>query len=130
MPPAQHRYALTDFQKGKIDALRSYMNYAEIGRELNIPRQTISSFVHRLDERQYSENLSHPGRPRKTSARADRHLIRSALSDTRQPLAELQSINNIEVSERTIHRRLHAAHIQKWRAVNRALLTKKTRQYV
>ena len=71
------------------------------------------------------ENLSRPGAPRKTTAATDRYITRTAQSETRIPLAELAAETNCNVSERTVHRRLHESGIRKWRAVERPLLSKK-----
>lgn len=100
------------------------MTHEEIGEELHIPRTTVSSFLQRLDERGSEENLPRPGGPRKSTATADRYLIRVAESNTRIPLAELRHDINSELSERTIRRRLKEEGIRKWKAVERALLTK------
>ena len=125
MLPAQHRQQLTAFQKGQIEGRRHTMSHAGVGRELGIPRRTITSFLSRFDEHGTIENLPRPGAPRKTSAAGDRYIVRTAESETRLPLAELRVQINEDVSEQTIRRRLHEAGIQKWRAVNRPLLSKK-----
>jgi len=95
----------------------------EIGEQLSIARTTVVSFLQRFDKRGSEENLRRPGRPRKTSARFDRHLIHAALANSRIPFADLRNIINSDVSVSTIHRRLHEDHIHKWRATERALLT-------
>ena len=123
MPPVRHRHPLTDIEKGEIIVLNKNISHAKISKELHIPRRTISNFLQRLKNRHSPYNLLHPGRPRKTSATADRWLIRTALTETKLPFKELKSIANIPVSERTIRRRLKEAGIRKWRALNRPLLT-------
>ena len=77
MSSAHHRKELTDYQKGEIEAHSHYISHAEIGRQLHIPRRTVSDFLQRLDEHQSSENLHRAGRPRKTSATADRWYVRN-----------------------------------------------------
>ena len=124
MPPAPQRKELTEFQKGEIVALSHHENDSQIGSELHIPRQTVIGFIKRYNLRKSSQNLPRSGRPRKTSARADRWLVREALTETTLPLKELKSISNIPLSIRTIQRRLRKEGIRKWRAVKRALLTK------
>jgi len=125
MPPGRHRHCLTDIEKGEIIVLSKNNSHAQIGKELSIPRRTVSSFLQRLETRHSPYNLLHPGRPRKTSATFDRWLVRTALTDTRLPFKELKSIVNISVSEQTIRRRLRAEGIRKWRGLRRALLTDK-----
>src|SRR5579859_4559285 len=120
------RKELTDLQKRRIIEARALgKSFTEIGEELHIPRKTVSSFFERFQSRGSEENLPHTGRPRKTSAQFDRHLIHAALANTRVPFTELRDITNSEVSIATIHRRLLEDHIRKWRAAKCALLTEK-----
>jgi hypothetical protein len=117
---------LTDFQKGEIVALRDSMSHREIGRELDIPHRTVSSFLERYDQRKSADNLPHPGAPRKLSTADIRYLVRTVESETRVPLAEIPVNTTFSnVSIRTIRRRLREEGIRKWKAVGRALLTKK-----
>jgi len=64
---------LTDIQKAQIVVLEHDENPTEIGKEL---RRTVSSFLQRYQDRGSIENLPRPGRPRETSATADRWLVR------------------------------------------------------
>jgi len=100
------------------------MTDTEIGHELHIPRQTISSFLTCLETRHSSENLSRPGRPRITTKAQDKRIIAAAETNTRVPFASLQNIINVPASTSTIRRRLHEDLIRKWRAVKRPLLRK------
>jgi transposase len=124
VPPAPQQKELAEFQNGDIVALSHHENNSQIGSELLIPRQTISSSIQRYNIRQSSQNLHQSGRPRKTSATADRWLVREALTEATSPLKELKSICNISLSTRTIQRRLRKEGIRKWKAAKRALLTK------
>ena len=119
------RHELTDFQKGEIVGLRGLLPQTKIGCKLGIPQQTISSFLHRVDECDSIDNLQRAGRPRKTSALDDCYLVHTAESETHVPLKELCDQTNLDISEQTIRRRLREAGIRKWKAVKRALLTKK-----
>ena len=122
MPPVRHHQRLTDIEKGEIIVLSKTNSHGEISRELGIPRRTVSSFLERLKTRHLPYNLPHPGRPRKTSNKFDRWLVRTALTETKLPLKELKSIANIPVCEQTIRRRLKEKGIRKWRALKRPLL--------
>src|SRR5579862_2132358 len=119
------RKELTEFQKGEIVALSYDKNDTDISNNLHIPQQTVVSFLQRFNKHQFSENLHRSGRPRKTSATADRWLIRTVLEKTKLLLKELKSICNISISTCTIQRRLAEDNIRKWRAVGRAQLTPK-----
>src|SRR5271167_3447497 len=100
MPPAPQRKQLTDFQKGEIEALNHHENHTEISNELHIPPRTISNFLQHYKKHQSSENLPHSDRSRKTSATADRWLLRTALTEITLSLEELKSICNIPLSTR------------------------------
>lgn len=118
-----NRHELTDYQKGQIEGRASTMSHAQIGKELGIPRRTVSSFLLRLKQYKDKENLPHTGRPRKTTKRTDRYIVYTAETDTDQTLKELRNTVNAGISIRTIQRRLREAGIQKWRAKKRALLS-------
>src|SRR5947207_8225416 len=113
MPPARHHQPLTDIERGEIIMLSKINSHGKISNELGIPRRTISSFLERLKTRHSPNNLPHPDRPRKTSEKFNRWLVRTALIETRLPLKELKSIANIPVSEQTIRRRLRKKGIRK-----------------
>jgi len=120
-----NREELTDYQKGRIEGRSQSKTHTKIGKELNIPRRTVSNFLQRLAERENIENLPRSGRPRKTSKSDDRYLVHAAESDTEQTQKALRDITNIGVSIQTIRRRLREAGIQKWYAVKRSLLNKR-----
>ena len=114
---------LTDIQKAEIVVLGHHENPTEIGKELHIPRRTVSSFLQRYKDRRSIENLPRPGRPRETSATADRWLVCTALERSKLPLKELKNICNLSFSTRMIQHRLAEDNVQKWRAAKRAKLT-------
>jgi len=122
LPMHEHK-ELTDIQKAQIIVLGRHENPTEIGKELHIPRRTVSSFLQRYKNRGSMENLPLPGRPRETSATADRWLVRTALDKSKLPLKELKNICNLSFSTRTIQRRLAEDNVRKWRAAKRAKLT-------
>jgi transposase-like protein len=74
-----------------------------------IPR-TVNKFLKRVRERRNEENLSRPGRQRKTDIRGDRRLCRMVRENRRQTLEDLTNkFNNTSVdnlSSRTVRRRL------------------------
>jgi hypothetical protein len=124
MAPEHERHELTEFQKGQIVEGRKFSSPSKIAHDLNIPRQTIDSFLSRYDQRETPDNLPRPGRPQKLCASDVHYLVRTAESDTDVPLKEI-SVNAFpDVSTRTFHRRLLEEGIQKWRAAERTLLTK------
>ena len=123
MAPKQRR-ELNQWDKGRIEGRSTSMTNSEIGRQLRIPRRTISNFLTRLETRKTSINLPRHGHPRITTEAQDKHIIAAAETNTCVPFASLQNIVNIPASTSTIRRRLHEDLIRKWRAAKRTLLTK------
>jgi hypothetical protein len=122
MPTPRQHNRLTDFQKGRIDALRPYFSHHEIACQLGIHQCTVSSFLKQLNEHESIENIPPPGRPCKTLISDDQYIVHTAELETRVPPAELHRDVNLNVSEQTIRRQLREAGIRKWKAVKHALL--------
>ena len=121
---SEPRKELSQWDKGRIEGRSISTTGREIGHELHIPHQTVSSFLTRLKTRNSSENLSRSGRPRITTKAQDKRIVNAAETNTRLPFASLQNIVNVPASTSTIRRRLREDLIRKWRAVKRTLLTK------
>ena len=98
------RHELNDFQKGEILALEPHFSYAEIERQLGIPRSTIRNFIYYVKNCQSIDNLPHSGQPRKMSRTADWWLICNAESELHLLLKVLKNISNIDISKRTLLR--------------------------
>jgi len=112
-------------QKAVIqDRRNSGQSSTEIAHGTGIRLSTITGFLSRVKKRGFDENLSRSGRPRKTTNREDRRVIRKALGQTRIPLAQLPFLSDSNLSVSTIRRRLQEVHIRKWRAAKRPRLNK------
>ena len=118
------RKELSEWNKGRIEGRSEYISDGQIGRNLQIPRRTVSNFLTRLRKRQSSRNLSRLGRPRITTKAQDKRIISAAETNTHTPFASLQNLVNVLASTSTIRRRLREELIRKWRAVKRTLLNK------
>jgi transposase len=119
------RQELTEFQKGQIDgASRFGHTISEIHHLFGFPRTTIHNIVARIKKRGSAENKERVGRPRKSTDRDERLLLRRALDDTKMPLRELKFEANSDLSISTIRRRLNEQDIKKWLAAERSRLTK------
>ena len=70
-------------------------------------------FLQRYKLRHFTKNLPHSGRSRKTSARDDRYIIRTALSCTKISNSALRDITNQEISISTVRRRIREDGIRK-----------------
>ena len=118
------RKELSEWNKGRIEGWSEYISDGQIGRDLQIPRRTVSNFLTCLRKRQSLRNLSRLGRPRITTKAQDKHIISTAETNTRTPFASLQNLVNVPASTSTIRQRLREELIRKWRAVKRTLLNK------
>jgi transposase len=118
------RQELTEFQKGQIDgASRFGHTVPEIRCLFGFPKSTIVNVIKRIQIRGSAENKERVGRPRKSTDRDERLLIRRALEDTKMPLCELKFESNSDLSISTIRRRLNEQDIKKWLAAERSRLT-------
>lgn len=119
------RNNLTEGQKAVIqDRLNDGQKISEIAHGTEIPWSTVKNFITRLKKRGSAENFKSNGRPRKSTIRDDRRVIRKALNHTRVPLAQLPFLCDSNLSVSTIRRRLQEVHIQKWKAAKRPQLNK------
>lgn len=96
-----------------------------IAQEMNLRFSTVVSFISRYRGTHDAENHKSSGRPRKTTVREDRILVRESKKNRRQPLAELQINTLPSVSVRTVKRRLLEHEIKKWKAANRPKLDRR-----
>ena len=62
----------------------------------------VASFLQQCKQRDLTDNLRQPGRPRATSESHNRYIIHTAESNAHIPLAELHNITNLKVSVQTI----------------------------
>jgi transposase len=118
-------HQLNSVQRGAVIAIYDETGSATAtGRILHLNEGTVRSIVNRATKNGDIDVKKRSGRPRKTSERDDRMLLRAARSNRRQTLSELNAdILNNAVSNRTIKRRLHDAGFKKWRAKKRPALT-------
>ena len=95
-----------------ILALRDakHSNY-EIGSRIGRAESTVSSFLKRFKNRGSIENHASPGRPRKTTPRMDRTIVRMVKSDRRVTTKDIASElgPSVDISTRTIRRRINEA---------------------
>jgi len=101
------RKELSQWDKGRIEGRSESTTDAEIGRQLRIPRRTVSNFLTHLRSRKTPNNLSRHGRQRITTKAQDKRIISAAETNTRIPFTLLQNIVNVPASTLTIRQRLH-----------------------
>jgi hypothetical protein len=124
MSPKRHNN-LTAGQKAVIqDRLNNGQKVMEIAHGTGIPESTIRGFITRLRKRASTEDFKSTGRLRLSTNREDRRVIRTALGQTRVPLAQLAFLSDSNLSVSSIRRRLQEVHIKKWKAAKRPRLNK------
>jgi len=115
--PTTQRKQLTDLQKGAILSLKEEkLSQRSIAEKLKIPRDTIKNFLKRFRMRGTPENLPRPGRPHLTTPHKDQELHDTVIAQPHIKYKALRELLNLNISIRTIRRRLREEHIRKWRA--------------
>ena len=98
---------LSDFEKGIIVALRDEgKSLADISSKLGRSRSCVSKFLTRKAESGSIDHAPVPGRPRKTTPRTDRKIVRAVKLDARVSSKEIKEEMELKgvVSDRTIRR--------------------------
>lgn len=119
------RRRISEDQRWQIIGMHSAgMSHKAIGRQLGYHYSVISRLVRKHDESNAVKDRPRSGRPRATSQREDRALIRLV---RRQPFASSPSLKrqwlpNRRLSTRTVRNRLKAAGLRARRVIKRPLL--------
>ena len=99
----------------------------QVAREMGIRPNTVSDIMKKHRETKSVADLPRSGRPRKTTPRDDRLLLRMSLGDRRLTASNLQHIlaeeHNINLAVRTVRKRLQKAGLRGCVAVKKPLLT-------
>ena len=126
---------LTDAQPRTMKCMRAGLGYRVIGMWevglsrnaiadfLGVPRATVGFWVRKFRKYGSLDRLSVSGRPRSTSARADRRLIRLCKSNRFSTSTELLHGWNESVCKQTVRNRLKQHHFKSCRPVVRPLLS-------
>lgn len=105
-------------QIGAIMALLdSGLSQRTVSQRLNIPRSTIQKIIKRFEETGKHERRKGSGRKRKTTARDDRTIRLISLRnrfETASAIRNRVSQMGINVSTRTVIRRLHESNLSKY----------------
>lgn len=104
----------------------------EIAKRVGCSRNGVSGVIQRYNETGSMKDKPRSGRPRKSTPREDRTLVRLSLTDRRKSSSELsrdwQDTNNITVHPSTVRRRLICAGLKGCKARKKPLLTEKQRR--
>ena len=109
------------FLKGKVFALLSEgFSVRQISCKTGVPERTIR---HWRSENFRLERRKGTGRPRMTSIRTDRSIIRTALNDPTLSLSEIAAATGVSISRKSIQRRLQNSALVSQKRLSRLELT-------
>ena len=123
----------TEAQRSNIIFLHQEgISMREIAKRVGCSRKGVSGVIQRFQETGNTNDKPRSGRPRKSSSREDRPLVRLSLSDRKKSSSELtrdwQETNNVQVHPSTVRRRLIAAGLKGCKARKKPLVTEKQRR--
>ncbi len=109
---APHGKELSEDLKKIIVALhKDCVGYKKIAKTLKLSCSTVAKTIQRFNRTGSTQNRPCHGRPKKLSARAQRHIQRLCLGNRRMSAAsiaaEVEGVGGQPVSAQTIHRTLH-----------------------
>ncbi len=112
--------------KGKIAGEAELgVTCTQIGRNLNVPRITVQSFLGRLQTTPSGVNKPRSGRPPLTTPREARILLRQLRSEPKVTWRQVKRNTGINLDPRTLNVTLRAHGISHWLALKRPKLTSK-----
>lgn len=123
------RNQLTDFEKGQIVAWNaSGYSMRAIGEHLGRDHSTISKFLKKVENSGSISRLSGSGRPRATTEREDRLILKMQKKDWSISSPNIKSELDLQVSEKTIRNRLHEKGLRSYWSVRKPMLSDKNRK--
>ncbi|CAK9829693.1 Transposable element Tcb2 transposase [Anthophora retusa] len=114
-----------------VNALQNGESISDVSRRFNIAKQTVYCIQKRFQERGHLENKFKSGRPKKTSIRQDRQIRRLSIADPRRTAVEIHrsliDTDDLDISVRTVRRRLMSFGLRGRHGVKKPLISKKNR---
>ena len=100
---------LTSFQKGEIIGLcKAKWSKKKISTIIEVPRSTVRRIIKNYEEKgaKGMESKKGSGRPKKTTTREDKSIIRTMLQDRKTTALEIKNKLQLPVCPKTIRNRL------------------------
>ncbi len=124
---APHGKELSEDLKKRIVALhKDGVDYMKIAKTLKLSCSTVAKTIQRFNRTGSTQNRPRHGRPKKLSARAQRHIQRLCLGNRRMSAAsiaaEVEGVGGQPVSAQTIRRTLHQIGLHGCRPRRKPLL--------
>ncbi len=105
---APHGKELSEHLKKRLVALhKDGVGYKKIAKTLKLSCSTVAKTIQQLNRTGSTQNRTRHGRPKKLSARAQRHIQRLCLENRRMSAAEVEGVGGKSVSAQTIRHTLH-----------------------
>ena len=120
---------LTEFEKGMIVAFREVgWTYEQISKRIEKPKSTIADFFLNYKKRGFFERKSGSGRKRATTSRQDTDLVIKAKRRRVATAKELKNELDLNISSRTIRKRLNDAGFYSFFSVKKPFISKKNQK--
>jgi len=122
--PSEKKH-LTDVQVGISLALSKVgWSQSAIADEFGVRQSTISRVLKNHKYETFDGRDGPPGRPRKTTEREDRHIIRIAKANHTLPFRDITNLTSLNVSPKTVARRCGEVRLVSRYATRKPFLTK------
>jgi transposase len=111
-----------------LEAFHNGERQAEISRRFVIPRYTVCRILQNYQERGHLDDILKTGRPRKSSLTTDRLIKRISQNDPWKSAPRIKSeIENLNLSTRSVQRRLVEAKLFGKRPARKSLISRKNK---
>lgn len=115
---------MTDFQKGQALALwEQGLSNRKIGKTLKKDEKTIRNLINKWKITGTYERKKGSGRPRKTTSRQDREIVRTAIKNRRITSVAIKNNLRLDVTPKTIRNRLKDANFKSRVAIKKPYIT-------
>lgn len=126
------RNVSTHSQESIVRGQKDGLSYSQLARQFSLARSTIGAIIQRHRLRGGVEKRHSPGRPKKTSKRDDKLIVRISQADPRLNSVdihrEMSTHSSIQVSSKTVQRRLISAGLNGRRPAKKPLISIKNRR--
>ena len=122
------RPQLTLFECGQAIAWKGILSIETIAKKLDRDPTTISRLFQRYEKTGTHQRKSGSGRPRKTTPREDRRIVREAQSNRRASSRSLKQSLSLDVSPKTIRNRLHEVGIRSYWTTKKPFISETNRK--
>ena len=102
-PPKTTRVQIDEATKNQfIGAVVAGLSVRQAGKQYGIRKSTAQDIWKKWQKTGSAENLPRTGRPKKTTERMERHLVRESLSNRQKPFCEIANATSPRISPSTV----------------------------